>query len=86
MKTTWQQLIDAERRRVKDDSDVVHCTLTNHQLNVEFNDSYGSAEGEKFTLWTKQRVYFPVVYDGSEWAGSAPRNPCDEATEHMGGE
>ena len=36
-------------------------------------------------LWTAARVYFPACYDGSEWCESVPRNPCDEATTHVGG-
>ena len=39
-----------------------------------------------FTAWTETRVFFPIVYDGSEWCGSAPRHPCNEAMEHQGGE
>jgi hypothetical protein len=54
-------------------------------LDVDFDAGYGSPHGPRFTAWTTQRVYFPVVYDGAEWVGSAPRNPCDEATEHVGG-
>ena len=30
-------------------------------------------------------VYFPICYDGAEWVGHAPRNPCDIAMEHQGG-
>ena len=86
MTTTWRELIDVARKRAEDTSEVVHCTLTDQQLDVEFDDSYGGHEGAPFTLWTKERVYFPIVYDGSEWAGSAPRNPCEESVEHQGGE
>ena len=55
-------------------------------LDLEFYDGFGCSEGPSFTLWTKDRVYFPVVYDGSEWVGSVARNPCDEASGHHGGE
>ena len=41
--------------------------------------------GVPFTAWTKDRVWFPAMYDGNEWAASAPRNPCDEITKHIGG-
>lgn len=54
-------------------------------LNYNFFSGYGTAEGPPFTLWTKDRIYFPVQYDGSEWISSVPRNPCDESTEHQGG-
>lgn len=55
-------------------------------LDVVFHCGYGHSEGPRFTAWTVNRVYFPVVYDGSEWVASVPRNPCDEVTEHVGGQ
>lgn len=84
MRTTWRKLIDKARELARDNSAVEGCTLTQAELDVEFDDGYGGAEGEPFTMWTLFRVYFPVVYDGSEWVGSVPRNPCDEATVHQG--
>jgi hypothetical protein len=69
-----------------DSLDGMVCTLTAEELQVEFYGGYGGHNGKSFTAWTDARVYFPVVYDGAEWVGSAPRNPCDEATEHQGGE
>lgn len=38
-----------------------------------------------FTLWTKNRVYFPAYYDDTEWAASVARYPDGKATEHVGG-
>lgn len=55
-------------------------------LDVEFDDDFGGSKGCDFTLWTKNNVYFPVVYDGSEWVGSVPRNPSNRASKHWGGE
>ena len=92
---TWRKLIEEHmttglhwRRPGTGETmkDVVHCTLSDDELDTEFDDSFGCSEGKPFTLWTTKRVYFPVVYDGAEWVGSAPRDPCDEATEHAGGE
>ena len=84
---TWQELITDEMDRKGESwADVVRSTLTNRELAVKFNKGFGLSEGAPFTLWTKNRVYFPVVYDGLEWVGSVPRDPCDEATEHMGGQ
>lgn len=65
--------------------DLQGCTLTEEGLDKEFDAGYGGENGEPFTAWTSERVYFPCCYDGSEWVGSAPRNPCDEATGHQGG-
>jgi hypothetical protein len=37
----------------------------------------------RFTAWGAKYVYFPMEYDGDYWVGSAPRDPCDEATATM---
>lgn len=54
-------------------------------MTKEFYDGYGTSEGCHFTLWTDEDVWFPVVYDGSEWVGKAPRKPCDDCSTHHGG-
>ena len=85
--TNWENLITEEMANHGEVwGDVEHCTLDRDGLLVRFYSGFGGADGKPFTLWTKTRVYFPVVYDGAEWVGSAPRNPCDEATRHQGGE
>lgn len=53
-------------------------------LDYLFDDTYGSIEGEPFTLWTKGRVYFPMVFDGSEWVASISRDPDGVITKHLG--
>ncbi|MFX1724974.1 hypothetical protein [Stenotrophomonas sp. AS1] len=85
--STWRELILEHMKEVGESPvDVVGCTLTEAELDIDFSRGYGGSEGKAFTLWTERRVYFPAVYDGAEWVGSAPRNPCDEATEHQGGQ
>lgn len=85
--SSWRELISRALEEQREAwSDVVRCTLTDAEMDVRFDEGYGSAEGKPFTLWTAQRVYFPVVYDGSEWVESVPREPCDEATKHFGGQ
>lgn len=54
-------------------------------MDYDFDDGYGGINGPFFTAWTKDKVYFPICYDGAEWIGNVPRNPCNEATEHLGG-
>lgn len=66
--------------------DVESHTFAENQLDTLFDDGYGLSEGCAFTLWTKNRVYFPIVYDGSEWAASVARNPDGKPTEHEGGQ
>lgn len=65
--------------------DVVSCTLSEELLNQKFDSGHGSIEGKPFTLWTNERVYFPVCYDGAEWVRSASRNPDGKPTYHVGG-
>lgn len=85
--TTWRKEIEqAMGYRKETLADVEGCTLNNQEMDASFDRGYGGAEGAPFTLWTKNHVYFPVVYDGSEWADSVPRNPNGEATQHKGSE
>ena len=80
--TSWREALSEAG---VDWSDVVSCTLAPCEMDRQFDDGYGGANGAPFTLWTSARVYFPVVYDGAEWVGSVPRDPCAEATAHIGG-
>jgi len=66
-------------------ADVEACTLTDEELDLEFDPGYGGENGLPFTLWTKGYVYFPVCYDGSEWCGSVSRNPGGKPNTHVGG-
>lgn len=84
---TWRKLITAEMELRHDCwEEVVACTLSNEELDVEFNAGYkGDTLGKPFTLWTHTRVYYPVTYDGSEWVDSVSRHPCAEGAGHSGG-
>ena len=83
---TWRQLLVlAMREHGEDWVDVESFTMSGAERDARFSQSSGRPEGKPFTLWTRTRVYFPACYDGTEWVASVPRNPCDEATEHVGG-
>ena len=69
----------------KDTMEGIIITLSDEGLDREFDQGYGGTEGESFTAWTAKNVYFPISYDGAEWVGYAPRNPCDIKMEHQGG-
>ena len=85
--TNWKELIQEEMDNHNETfEDVVECTLSDERLMLSFDCGYGGSEGEPFTLWTTNRVYFPLVYDGAEWVGSVSRNPDGKATRHLGGE
>lgn len=61
------------------------CTLDEEALKKEWNMAWCEPQGQAFTAWGERWVYFPLCYDGSEWVGHAPRNPCEIAMQHQGG-
>ena len=84
--TNWKELIEYEMKEKGETfEDVVECTLTEEQLVKQFDSGYGGTEGEPFTVWTTNRVYIPICYDGAEWVGSVSRNPDGKPTRHFGG-
>jgi len=86
MKTTWKEEIEVEMEFYGESlSDIVSSTLSQEQMNSEFDNSYGLVEGIPFTVWTANRVYFPASYDGAEWCVSVSRNPDGKTTAHVGG-
>ena len=86
MPTTWrEQLVNEMKAFGETWDDMVYHTMTDEQLDKPFYDSYGGTNGDPFTLWTHNRVYFPACYDGAEWIASVPRHPVQIATPHVGG-
>jgi len=81
---TWRVMLEVECGKRGDKLSELQMTLTEEELDVEFDISFGLKEGKPFTAWSKDWVYFPVQYDGSEWVTSVPRNPCEYKTEHVG--
>jgi hypothetical protein len=85
MESWWDMLQECFKEDGQDFSKMV-CTLTDRELKEKFDSGYGGHEGKAFTAWGKAWVYFPIVYDGAEWVGHAPRNPCDISMNHQEGE
>lgn len=83
-KTTWRNELRAAMEAASDPGPIVAVAPSEDVLDVEFDDGYGSAEGPEILVWTEQRVYFAVVYDGAEWLDSAPRHPQPEGQPHVG--
>ena len=83
---SWEEMLKEAFEENKEDFSKMVTTLTKDELERVFDDGYGLAQGDPFTAWGEKYVYFPVVYDGAEWVGSAPRNPCDEKCSHFGGQ
>jgi hypothetical protein len=83
--TCWKKLLGDELDIWGETlEDVVSSTMSEEEMLVEFNAGYGRTHGIPFTVWTANRVYFPVCYDGAEWVSSASRNPDGVATNHIG--
>ena len=70
-------MLEEEMKKVNDSFDNLESFIPSDlDLRKKFDDSYGCEEGVPFVLWTKNFVYFPICYDGAEWVGCVPRNPC----------
>lgn len=83
---TWRAgLIEAMQERGETFADLESITLTDAELDAEFDAGYGGTEGKPFTAWTAKTVYFPICYDGAEWVGSVSRHPDGKPTDHQGG-
>lgn len=84
--TTWRESIAEALEWANEGwADVVANTLTDAEMDVEFDCGFGEEEGKPFTLWTHSRVYFPACYDGKEWVASVPRHPNGVSQGHIGG-
>lgn len=83
---TWCEMISQEMAgHCESFNDVISSTLTEEQLNTDPDIGFHS-EGLEFTIWTKNRVYFPAKYDGVEWCASVSRNPDGKPTVQVGGD
>ena len=83
---TWKKgLTKALKSNGETWADVESNTLSDSEMETEFDDSYGGVNGTPFTAWTKQHVYFPIQYDGAEWVGGVSRHPDGHPTQHQGG-
>jgi hypothetical protein len=79
---TWREFITHMMQEHGDSWEEVESAVGD--LDVPFDDGYGLPNGSAFTVWTRTRVYFPVVYDGAEWVGSVARHPDGQPTMHVG--
>lgn len=84
--TSWVRLIRREMENVGDEWDETEdSTLTESELLSPFLGNV-KEPGKAFTLWTKERVYFPTwdSEHGQTGVASAPRNPSGIPTRHIG--
>lgn len=84
---SWYELLSkALKENGENWQDVVSHTLSDSDLHLPFDTGFGGSYGKSFTLWTRNRAYFPAVYDGLEWVESVSRHPDGAPTRHVGGE
>ncbi len=91
--TTWRTLIQSTMDENKDEAHLTQMinTLSQEELDIKFDNSFGGLHGKPFLAYSPDYVYFPIMYDGAEWAGSAPRHPHNQEYErreplnHQGG-
>lgn len=82
----WFDALKELFKETGDDFSKMICTISKKKLKIKFNNGFGvRVEGEPFTAWGENFVYFPLCYDGSARVGFAPRNPCDQSMSHQGG-
>ena len=84
-KVTWRKMFEEVFADTGDTFETTKITLSQEELDVEFDDGYGGTNGKPFTAWSKKFVYFPAQYDGAEWIAYVSRNPNGKATDHIGG-
>jgi len=83
---SWKELLLSEMRiRRETLLDIEVNTLSDEEMEAEFDPDYGGTNGGPFTIWTRKTVYFPLCYDGAEWVGSVARHPDGVPTSHQGG-
>ena len=83
--TTWRKLLE-EEFQIQNDlwKNIVMMTPSDGKwLDYYFDDDSNIIEGVPFTVWTKNRVYFPLSFDGSESVGSVSKIPNGISTAHL---
>lgn len=82
---SWGSMLDKLFKENGDSHEnILGMAPANLDLHRTFNSGWGGSNGKPFTIWTEKYVYFPGVYDGSEWIAFVRRHPCDVATQHVG--
>ena len=84
--TTWRKLLEYAFVDYNDSFDnVIDFTPSNKDwLDYYFDDYSKKIEGTPFTIWTKTRVYFPIIIENVESVGSVARYPDGIANYHFG--
>ena len=73
--TTWREELKEKFRVTGDSFEHLVITITDAELDREFDDDFGSAEGTPFTAWSDNYVYFSREYDGADYIDYVERHP-----------
>jgi hypothetical protein len=73
--TTWRKELEEVFKQTGDSFEFLIITITDEELDREFDDGYGSAEGTPFTAWSDNYVYFSREYDGADFIDRVERHP-----------
>lgn len=90
MYKTWEPLVREEMQRVGDSWDNIETVIPSFDvLATPYVANGWMLDDVAFTIWTKDRVYFPVwggqYTCGNEFVRSAPRHPNQEVMEMISG-
>jgi len=81
---TWRQEIARLMGKYNDScKNVEACTLTEEALDKPFQ-LYDNLKGDSFLVWTKTRVYFPIVHGYIEWCDSVSCHPDNTKPRQIG--
>lgn len=82
----WKTMLeDALKANRESWSDIESNTMSEADMDKQFNSDFGGVGGCAFTVWTTASVYFPVIYDGATWVGRVSRHPDGKPTTAQGG-
>ncbi len=69
--TNWKAIL---KKKCAGDT-IIACTLSNTELNLEFDNRLGHTNSVQFNAWSKNYVYSSDDYDRTNRIVRAPRNP-----------
>lgn len=85
--TTWKRLCLEEIERcgiAKNIDGPLIFTVDRAFLDLEFETGYDDTCVMGWCAWTRNRVFFPVTYDGEVVVRSVPRHPVQETIPLIG--
>lgn len=82
-KTNWWDMLRQAMLADGETFPPLHCTLPESEMRSVFSNGTYDIEGEPFTAWGREWVYFPLEREGCIKIGHAPRHPCDISLGHQ---